>query len=281
MNLLSFCALGVFMIFDTHCHGYWNGLNNRQSEVRKSMRAASVGRSVHVGVDWELSRMALELARNWGDQTWCSVGLHPTSCQELPASSAQDWAERFERLVRRNRDKVVAIGEIGLDYYHLTPGKEAVQKETQQEFFRAQTALSLQLDLPVIIHSRNAAGETLSLLKECGIERAVIHCFSENLVFAQDLLSWSDEVYFSFSGILTYKNAAAVQNAARNLPLGRILVETDAPFLVPQAVRDSFTINEPAFVRHVMDHLKTLRSESGDMVERKVWENSNRFFRLD
>jgi len=269
------------MIFDTHCHAYWDGLNNRQSEVRENMRAANVGRSIQVGVDWELSRMALDLARSWGDQTWCSIGLHPTGCQDLPAGSARDWVERFEKLIRHNRDKAVAIGEIGLDYYHLTPGKEAVQKETQLEFFRAQAALSLQLDLPVIIHSRNAAVEMSSLMKECGVKRAVIHCFSEDLAFAQDLLAWSDEVYFSFSGILTYKNAAAMRNAARDLPLGRILVETDAPFLVPQAVRESFTINEPAFAWHVMDFLKALRSEPGDAVERKVWENSNRFFRLE
>jgi TatD DNase family protein len=269
------------VIFDTHCHGYWNGLNHRQSQVRENMHAANVRRSVQVGVDWELSRMALDLARDWEDQTWCSVGLHPTSCQDLPSNSAQDWAKRFENLVHDNQDKAIAIGEIGLDFYHLTPGKEAVQKTAQREFFRAQAALSLKLDLPVIIHSRDAANETSSMMKECGLNRAVIHCFSEDLAFAQDLLAWSDDVYFSFSGILTYRNASAVQEAARNLPLDRILVETDAPFLVPQAMRDLCTINEPAFVRHVLDCLKTFRSETGDFVERRVWENSNRFFRLD
>jgi TatD DNase family protein len=269
------------MIFDTHCHGYWDGLLHRQSEVREHMSAANVRRSVQVGVDWELSLRALDLARDWGDQTWCSVGLHPSTCQDLPADAAQDWMDRFEKLVQRNRDKTVAIGEAGLDYYHLRPGKEPVEKTMQQEFFRAQAALSLKLDLPMIIHSRNAADETANLLKECGIKRAVIHCFSEDLPFAEDLLAWSDEVYFSFSGILTYKNAAAIQDAARNLPLNRILVETDAPFLVPQPARDSISINEPAFVLHVMEFLKSLRSEPGDFVERQVWENSNRFFQLD
>jgi TatD DNase family protein len=269
------------MIFDTHCHGYWNGLKHRQAQVRGNMRAANVARSVQVGVDWEMSRVALDLARDWGDQTWCSVGMHPTSCQDLPGNSAEEWTTRFEKLIRDNRDKVVAVGEIGFDYYHLTPGKETVQKETQQEFFRAQTALSLRLDLPIIIHNRNAGADTLTQLKKRSIKRAVIHCFSEELDFARELLAWSDEIYFSFSGILTYKNAVAVQNAAKNLPLERILVETDAPFLVPQAVRDSYDTNEPAFTRHVMDCLKMLRSEPGDTVERTVWGNSNRIFRLD
>jgi TatD DNase family protein len=175
----------------------------------------------------------------------------------------------------------VAVGEIGFDYYHLTPGREEKQKEAQFEFFRAQAALSIKLDLPAIIHSRNAAAETAFQLKGCGIKRAVIHCFSEDLIFAEDLLAWSDDIYFSFSGILTYKNAVAVHNAAANLPLNRILVETDAPFLVPQAVRDACSVNEPAFTKHVMDRLKALRREPGDIVERTVWKNSNRFFGLD
>jgi len=116
------------------------------------------------------------------------------------------------------------------------------------------------------------------LIKTIGVKRAVIHCFSENLDFAQELLGWSDDIYISFSGSLTYKNTLALKETARALNLERILVETDAPFLVPQAVRGEFSINEPAFTRHVMDCLKTLRTESGEMVEKTVWNNSNRFF---
>jgi TatD DNase family protein len=273
--------LEAIMIFDVHCHGYLNGLKHRQSQVRENMRAANVARSIQVGVDWEMSRMALDLARNWGDQTWCSVGFHPTSSQNSPGSSTREWAAQLEALIRDNRDKVVAVGEIGFDYYHLTPGKEPIQKKAQLDFFRAQAELSIGLDLPAVIHSRNAADETILQLKKCGVKRAVIHCFSEDLAFAQELLAWSDDIYFSFSGILTYKNAIGVRNAAANLPLERILVETDAPFLVPQAARDSCKVNEPAFTRHVMDCLKTLRCESGDAVEQTVWDNSNRFFRLD
>ncbi len=269
------------MIFDTHCHGYWNGLKHRQSQVRKNMRDAGVERSVQVGVDWEMSEAALELARSWGGQTWCSVGMHPAHCQSLPAGSAQEWASRLETLARDCRDKVVAIGEIGFDYYHLTSGKEAEQIEIQLECFRAQAMLASCLDLPVVIHSRNAAADTLKHLKKCGVKRAVLHCFSEDLAFAQQLLDWSNEVYFSFSGSLTYKKASAIRNAAANLPLDRILVETDAPFLVPQAVRDVYATNEPALARHVMDFLKRLRREPEDVVEQAVWDNSNRFFGLD
>ena len=132
----------------------------------------------------------------------------------------------------------------------------------------------------LIIHTRDAAEDTLALIKSCGIQRAVIHCFSENHAVARELLAWSGEICISFSGILTYKKSQGVQDAARELKLDRILVETDAPFLVPQGVRDHFSTNEPAFTRHVMEYLKTLRSEPGGAVEQAVWENSNRFYRV-
>lgn len=268
------------MIFDTHCHGYWKGLIDRQDEVLENMRLAGVARSVQIGADWDSSCQALALARNWGSTTWCTIGIHPTDCQEDHESRAEQSIERLEVLARENRDKVVGIGETGLDFFHLTPGKEEAQKQAQRTFFRAQADLALRLDLPLVIHTRNAAAEIIESIKKTGTRRAIIHCFSEDLEFAQDLLSWSDEIYFSFSGILTYKKAIAVQTAARTLRLDRILVETDAPFLVPQAVRATFSTNEPAFTRHVMDFLKALREEPGELIEQTVWENSNRVFRI-
>ena len=268
------------MIFDTHCHGYWRGLAQRDSELRDTMRKAGVVRSVHIGTDPMTSQASLDLARNWGADTWCTAGFHPSSCQDMPGDSAQDYAERLEELIQGNRDKVVGIGETGLDYYHVTSGREEIQKQTQRAYFRAQASLALRLELPLIIHTREAAADTIVQIKESGIRRAVIHCFSENPAFARELLDWSDEIYFSFSGILTYKNSADVKDTARALRLDKILVETDAPFLMPQAVRGIFKTNEPAFVWHVLEFLKTLRSESGDVVEQVVWNNSNRFFGL-
>lgn len=268
------------MIFDTHCHGYWKGLNHREDEVRANMRAAGVARSVQIGTDLQSSQWALDLARRWGADTWCTAGVHPTDCQDTSADAAEAHVQALERLLRGNGDKVVGIGETGLDYFHLTRGSRDAQKRVQQDFFRAQAALALRVDLPLVVHTRDAAKDTVALIRETGIRRAIIHCFSEDLEFARQLLAWSEEIYFSFSGILTYPNAAAIQNAARSLPLDRILVETDAPFLVPQAVRNAQRTNESAFVRHVMDFLKTLRAEPSDVVEQAVWENSHRVFRI-
>jgi TatD DNase family protein len=266
------------MIFDTHCHGYWHGLEHRQDEVFRKMHSEGVTRSVQIGTGLDKSRKALDLARRWGPGTWCSAGLHPTGCQDMDPLSAPGLMEQFEELIRANRDKMVAVGETGLDYFHVTRGKQAGQKETQRVFFAAQAELAVRLELPLVIHTRDAGADTIALLKQHGVRRAVIHCFSENLSFARELLDWSEGIYFSFSGILTYSRSAAVQETVRILPLDRILVETDAPYLVPQAVRDQCSVNEPAFTRHVMDFLKTLRSEPGEAVEETVWENSNRFF---
>jgi TatD DNase family protein len=268
------------MIFDTHCHGYWNGLEHRWDGVHRNMLSNGVLRSVQVGTGPEKNEMALKLARAYGEDTWCAAGIHPTGCQDYDPDSAPELIGRMETLIEANRDKMVAVGETGLDYFHLTRGKETQQKKTQQVFFGEQANLALRLDLPLVIHTRNAAADTLSLVKKSGIKRAVIHCFSEDPAFAFELMKWSDEIYFSFSGILTYKKALPIQETARILPLNRILVETDAPFLVPQIMRDAFTINESAFTRHVMDFLKTLRKEPGDLVEKTVWDNSNALFRI-
>jgi len=242
------------------------------------MRAAGVLRSVHIGTDLDSSQKSLSLARNWGNDTWCTAGFHPTGCQDLPDNSAPMYVERLKQLIQSNRDKVVGIGETGLDYFHTTRAGREAQKQAQRAFFSAHADLALRLDLPLIIHTRAASSDTLALIKEFGIRRAVIHCFSEDQAFVRELQAWSSEIYFSFSGILTYKKSEAVQQVARTLALDRILVETDSPFLVPQAVQESYTTNEPAFTRHVMDFLKTLRIEPGGVVEQTIWENSNRFF---
>ena len=268
------------MIFDTHCHAYWDGLESKQAEVKARMDAGNVVRSMQVGTDWESNHKALSLAREWGGNTWCAAAMHPTSCQDLTVEAASEWIARLKSFIEDNGDKVLAVGETGLDYYHLTKKRKAIQMQTQQAFFAAHAGLAAQLDLPLVIHTRSAASDTVALIKECNVRRAVIHCFSEDTSFAKKLLSLSEEIYFSFSGILTYTQALSIQDAARSLPLDRILVETDAPFLVPKAVSGQFELNEPANTRYVMDVLKKLRSEPPEVVERTVWENSNRFFRI-
>jgi len=268
------------VIFDTHCHAYWKGLENREDEVRANMSAAGVCGVIQIGADIESSRIALDVAVRWGSDTWCTVGIHPTDCQDLPADSCEAAVNELEQLHESRKDKVVGIGETGLDYYHLTSGKESSQRETQSAFFAAHARLAQSLNLPLVIHTRNAAADTVRLIRENGVRRAVIHCFSEDSRFAEELMDWSEEIYFSFSGILTYKNARPIHEAASCLPLNRILIETDSPFIVPAGARGKDGVNEPAFTRYVLDSLKKLRAEPPEIVEQTVWENSRVFFRL-
>jgi len=244
------------------------------------MAAAGVYGAVQIGADVESSRIALDTATRWGADTWCTVGIHPTDCQDNPLGSCETAVHELERLQEIRSDKVVGIGETGLDYYHLTRGKEASQKETQFAFFAAQARLAQRLDLPLVIHTRDAAADTVLLIKKNGIKNAVIHCFSEDFSFAEELMNWSRDIYFSFSGILTYKNARPIHEAAVYLPLDRILVETDSPFIVPAGAYGKSGVNEPAFTRYVLDALKTLRSEPPEIVEQTIWENSRAFFRI-
>ena len=244
------------------------------------MSAAGVCGVIQIGADIESSRLALDMAIRWGSDTWCTVGIHPTDCQDLAAGSCETAVQELEWLWKNHKDKVVGIGETGLDYYHLTPGKEPYQKETQFIFFAAHARLAQRLNLPLVIHTRDAAVDTVRLIGENGVRRAVIHCFSEDYCFAEALMNWSEGIYFSFSGILTYKNARPIQETAAYLPLNRILVETDSPFIIPAGAGGKNMVNEPAFTRYVLDALKALRSEPPEIVEQTVWENSRVFFNL-
>jgi len=138
------------------------------------------------------------------------------------------------------------------------------------------TELALKYNLPVVIHTREAREDTLRYIQESGIRKAIIHCFSEDYVFAEKLMKYSNEIVFSFSGIVTYKKSLAIQEAAKLLPLSKILIETDAPFLSPQAVRG--TINEPANVRYMLEAIQNLRPENSLEIEKVIFENSLRTY---
>lgn len=200
--------------------------------------------------------------------------------------------EQLESLIEQHRDIVVAVGECGFDYHYLdgTDGgkipfdrshqteKAKKQIQNQKDWWIYQWELANRYDLPLVIHSRDTRDETIQFMKDNAIDRCVMHCFSEDWDFARELLDFSPEIYFSFSGILTYKKSEKIQEAAQKIPLHRILVETDAPFLSPQAVRG--TVNEPANTRYTLEKLCELRTEKPLDIERQVYENSKRFYSL-
>jgi TatD DNase family protein len=196
-------------------------------------------------------------------------------------------------MILENREYIVAIGETGFDHHYLD-GTEEIgdrrkeidrnnlsekareQIENQKQWWLAQWELAKRYDLPLVIHTRDARDATAGFMIEHGINRAVIHCYSEDPAFAQRLMGFSDEIYFAFGGILTYKKSEEVQATAQMLPLNRIILETDAPFLAPQPVRGQ--VCEPAYTRYTLEKLIELRTESTEEIERVVYENSLRFY---
>ncbi|NCP77232.1 TatD family hydrolase [Candidatus Gracilibacteria bacterium] len=272
------------MLFDTHTHSYFPELALRQDEIVDTMMRNDIRYATQIGCDIETSKQAIELAKKY-EEFYATVGYHPTEGQTLTREKIPKIVKELEQLIIVDREIsgslnssrcIVAIGEIGFDYYHLEAGREAEYKETQRVLFFAMTELALKYDLPIVVHTREARVDTLRYLKESGIRKAIIHCFSEDYAFAQELMEYSDEIVFSFSGIVTYKKSLAVQETTRLLPLNKILIETDAPFLSPQAVRG--TINEPANVRYVLEIIKNLRTEDGAEIEKVIYENSLRVY---
>ena len=280
------------MIFDTHSHCYWDTMLPRIDDIVENMSQKRVTRAVQIGCDIETSQQAIALARRFPGIFYATVGHHPETAQNMSKVESEKFKvlEQFEQMVRENRDVVVAIGETGFDHHYLdgtdggtiaidldTLSPRAIEQiENQKRWWFLQWELAKRYDLPLVIHTRDARDVTAEFMIEHGINRAVIHCYSEDPAFAQRLMDFSPEIYFAFGGILTYKKSEQVQATAQMLPLNRILLETDAPFLSPQTVRG--TVNEPSNTRYVLEKLIELRTESAEEIERVVYENSLRFY---
>ncbi len=260
------------MIFDTHSHCYWDTIEPRIEDIVQNMKTHNIQKAVQIGCDIESSMKAIALAKRFPGVFYATIGHHPETAQDEEIICISD----FEVLLIENRKYIVAIGETGFDHHSLTSWKEKQQKENQKQWWLAQWELAKKYDLPLIIHTRDARDDTLEFMIEHHINRAVIHCYSEDPEFARTLLDFSPEIYFAFGGILTYKKSEAVQATAKMIPLDRILLETDSPFLAPQIVRA--TINEPANTRFVLDRLCELRTESREVIESTIYENSLRFY---
>ena len=254
------------------------------------MSQQGVTKAVQIGCDIETSKQAIALAHRFPGIFYATVGHHPETAQNQEIGDSQKEIEEFEKLVAENRDVIVAIGETGFDHHYLDGSeggmkpldmahlsqKAKEQIENQKRWWLIQWELAKRYDLPLVIHTRDARDATADFMIAHRINRAVIHCYSEDPAFAKRLIEFSDEIYFAFGGILTYRKSEQVQATAQMLPLDRILIETDAPFLSPQAVRG--TINEPANTRYVLEKLCELRTESAEEIERVVYENSLRFY---
>ncbi|MFZ9615719.1 MAG: TatD family hydrolase [Fluviibacter sp.] len=250
-------------LIDSHCHLDFDGLSNRLPEVLAAMNANDVGGCMTIGVTLEEAAQVLAIAEAH-DQVFASVGVHPEYAdhQEPDVDTLCALAQH---------PKVLAIGETGLDYHWHKD-----RPEWQRERFRVHIRAAKAMKKPLVIHTREAAEDTLAILKEEGASEVggILHCFTESLAVAEAAIALG--FYISISGIVSFKKAEQVHEVARSIPLDRLLVETDSPYLAPVPYRGK--PNEPAYVKHVAEAIADLRQISYAEVAEASSRNFLRLF---
>lgn len=258
------------MLFDTHTHLDDPRYDHDRPAMIARAREAGVESLITIGCDITTSRAAVTLADQY-PFIYASIGVHPHEVRHIGDS----WYDELRRLSANK--KVVAFGEIGLDYHynHSSP-------KEQRDRFREQLQLARELKLPVIIHTREAQEDTIAILREENASEmgGVFHCFSGDAWLAKDALDLG--FYLSFSGILTFQNASMLRQIAKNTPLDRVLIETDCPYLTPVPHRGKR--NEPSFVTHVARQLAAVHSDSTNLplerIEQITTDNAKRLFKI-
>jgi TatD DNase family protein len=249
---------------DSHCHLYWERFAPDYDAVVERMRQSGVTRVMNIGIDLATSRQVVELART--HKGWfASAGIHPTDTHTAPA----DWETQLRALIAEG--PVHAIGETGLDYYWIDKKPETTApKEVQHRVFRQHLDLAASVGLPVVIHCREAMSDVRAILAEYkDVVRGVMHCFdgtADDAEFLADLGWW-----ISFAGPLTYPSRDGLRDAAKAIPIEKILIETDAPFLPPQGKRGQR--NEPSYVQIVAEKIAELKGFSVEDVARATTRN--------
>ena len=252
-------------IFDTHAHYDSNGFTADRDSVLSALPNAGVELVVDPGCDMKSSRAAVALAERCSF-VYAAAGIHPSDCAGIGEAEFSALRELC------GHEKVVAVGEIGLDYYW----KDNPPREFQQEVFRRQIELALELDLPVIVHDREAHADSLAVVRAFPRVRGVFHCFSGSAEMARELvkLGWM----ISFTGVLTYKNARRAVEAAQAVPLERLMVETDSPYMAPVPRRGERC--DSRLVRYTCEKLAEVKGISFEECARITTENGKRFFRI-
>ena len=240
------------MFVDSHCHLNYPELVAQMGSIRLAMQDAQVDRALIISTQLETFQGVCDLASQY-DNFWCTVGVHPDEDHVLEPTEE-------DLLSRIAWGKVVGIGETGLDYYRLN-GRSYAEMEWQRDRFRVHIRVAQQAQLPLVIHTRDASEDTLRILSEEGEDGrvgsvgGVFHCFTENWEVAQAALALG--FYISFSGIVTFKNALQIKEVAKNVPLERMLIETDSPYLAPTPHRGK--TNNPSFVPFVAQEVAKLK----------------------
>ena len=252
------------MLFDTHAHLNDPAFDADREAVLLGLREKGVEYVMNVGCCLESSKDCIAMAEKY-PFVYASVGTHPDSAQEVN----EEVLEQYRQMAQH--PKVLAIGEIGLDYYY-----ETVPRETQQKAFRMQMELARELKMPVIIHERDAHDDGMRIVKEFKDVTGVFHCYSGSAEMARQLVNmgW----YIGFTGVLTFKNARKAVETAQRIPLDRIVLETDCPFMAPEPFRGKR--NDSGYLYRMAEKLAEIRGISVEEVHAVTTENAKRLYRM-
>ena len=253
------------MIFDTHAHYDSDSFDEDRENVIKELKENGVIGVLNCGSDLYGLRKSVELAKEF-DMFYAAVGIHPENADEFN----EDVVKEIKEFVKN--EKVKAIGEIGLDYYW----EENPPREVQKEVFRAQMKLADELNLPVVIHDRDAHKDTLEIMKEFPHVIGVVHCFSGSVEFAKECIKLG--YYIGFTGVLTFKNAKKLVDVCREIPAERMLVETDCPFMAPVPFRGKR--NKSDYIEYIIDKMSEIRGISGEEMNEVLLNNKKRLFKI-
>ena len=253
------------MLFDTHAHMDDRAFDEDRAELIASLPGQGVGLVMNPGCSLASSRNADALSKQY-NFVYAAVGSHPDAADEVDDAVL----EEYRRLCKLN-SKIKAIGEIGLDYHY-----EDIPRELQLKAFRAQMALAAELNLPVIVHERDAHADGMAVVDEFPTVKGVFHCYSGSAEMAKELVKrgW----YIGFTGVLTFKNAKKAVEVASQIPLDRLVLETDCPYMAPEPFRGKR--NHPGYLYRMAEKLAEIRGLSVEEIHRITTENGKRLYRI-
>ena len=255
------------MIFETHAHYDDEQFDSGREALLASLPDCGIKRVVNVGASIASTRNSIELAEKY-EFIYATVGVHPSEIEELNEERFA-WLRDLTKL-----EKVVAVGEIGLDYYW---DKEPDVQERQRYWFKRQMELARETHLPIIVHSRDAAADTLQVMKEAHAEEipGVIHCYSYSPEIAQEFIKMG--YYIGVGGVVTFKNAKKLKETVEQIPLERILLETDSPYMAPEPYRGKR--NDSRYIPYIVEKIAELKQVSIEEVEEITWQNAMNLYR--
>lgn len=254
-------------LFDTHAHLDDEQFDKDREAVISDILSSGVINVMEVGSSVESSKKAVDIA-NAHDFIYCSVGIHPEYADEADEKSYDE----IRRLAENNK-KVRAIGEIGIDYHY----DDSAERDNQIKCFKRQIEIARELSLPIIVHDRESKGDTLSVLREMDVHNGVVHCFSGSRETAKILVDMGFMI--SFTGVITFKNARRAIEALEVIPLERLMIETDSPYMTPEPYRGRR--NDSRYVRYVAEKMAEVKGVSFDELTEITYENGKRFFGID